>query len=471
MLTVTLPMRVIAGMALVLSSVSATATNSETNNDIKATLNASTYIVFDQVHVLPMTSAAGETEQRVLRDQRVLVKGDRIVAVGNVTNIAIPDGAKVIAGNGRYIMPGLAEMHGHVPPLADFSGVPKRYLNDVLTLYLAGGVTTVRGMLGHDQQLRLKDDIASGKRLGPTLYLAGPSFNQHTVTSAEQARQRVREHKQQGWDLLKIHPGLSLEHYQAIADEANKQGIDFAGHVPEAVGIEQAIVLGSRTIDHLDGYMAALGGFEKALSADDMTPLVALTKQHNVAVVPTEALWQTIIGAADSAQLQAYDELKYMPAQVIAGWQRYLQAASGSYYTGETASVHAENRRLLLGALYQAGVTILLGTDAPQLFSVPGLSLRREIPKMTEAGISNYDILRSGTVLVGEYFADKDQFGQVKAGQRADLLLVDGNPLEDLSVLYHPAGVMVRGHWLSREYLDARLADIAAARMAERSVP
>lgn len=469
MLKVKIPLRFIAGMALALISVSATATNSETNND-KTSQNTALYTVFDQVHVLPMTSAP-EPEQRVLREQRVVVQGDRIVAVGNVADIAIPDGAKVIAGNGRYIMPGLAEMHGHVPPLADFSGVPKRYLDDVLTLYLAGGVTTVRGMLGHDRQLQLKDDIASGKRQGPTLYLAGPSFNQHTVTSPEQARERVRQHKAEGWDLLKIHPGLSLEHYQAIADEANKQAIDFAGHVPEAVGIEQAIILGSRTIDHLDGYMAALGGFDKPLTAKDLAPLVALTKQHNVAVVPTEALWQTIIGAADSTQLHAYDELKYMPAQVIVGWQRYLQQASGSYYTGKTAELHAENRRLLLAELYRAGVTILLGTDAPQLFSVPGFSIRREIPKMTAAGMSNYDILLSGTALVGEYFADQDSFGQVKAGQRADLLLLEGNPLENLSVLYKPAGVMVQGQWLSRSELDSKLADIASARLAERSAP
>ncbi len=427
--------------------------------------SAALVTVFEQVHVLTME------DDEVRRNQRVIVQGDRIIAVGSETDVAIPDGATVIAGNGRYIMPGLAEMHGHVPPLADFSGVAKRYLDDVLTLYLAGGVTTVRGMLGHDRQLQLKDDIANGKRLGPTLYLAGPSFNQHTVTSPEQARERVRQHKQEGWDLLKIHPGLSLTHYQAIADEANKHGIDFAGHVPEAVGIEQAITLGSRTIDHLDGYMAALGGFDKPLTAKDLAPLVALTKQHNVAVVPTEALWQTIIGAADSAQLHAYDELKYMPSQVIAGWQRYLQAASGNYYTGDTAQVHAANRRLLLAELHRGGVTILMGTDAPQLFSVPGFSIRREIPKMAEAGMSNYDILRSGTVLVGEYFAEQDQFGQVKAGQRADLLLLDGNPLADLSVLYQPAGVMVRGQWLSREYLDARLADIAAARLAERSAP
>ncbi|WP_218573472.1 amidohydrolase family protein [Rheinheimera lutimaris] len=417
--------------------------------------------VFDQVHVLPMDS------NQLLRNQRVVVQGDRIVAVGPSAELAIPQGATVIDGAGRYLMPGLAEMHGHVPPLADFSGMPARYLDDVLTLYLAGGVTTVRGMLGHDQQLRLKDDIASGKRLGPTLYLAGPSFNQHTVTSTEQARERVRQHKQQGWDLLKIHLGLSLTHYQAIADEAKQQGIDFAGHVPQDVGIEQAILLGSRTIDHLDGYMAALGGFDKELSEADMAPLVALSKQHNVAVVPTQALWQTIIGASDARQLQGYDELKYMPARVIAGWQRYVQQPGGAYYSGDTAVLHAQNRQRLLQALHEAGVTILMGTDAPQLYSVPGLSLRRELPQMAAAGMSNYDILRSGTALVGEYFADKDRFGQVKAGQRADLLLVEGNPLDDLSVLYQPAGVMVRGRWLSRATLDSKLADIAAARQAE----
>jgi imidazolonepropionase-like amidohydrolase len=465
MLPVKLSIRFVLGMLLAFTSVTATATATATDID------ATPYIVFEQVHVLPMTLAAGTPDQLVLRHQRVVVQGERIVAVGPAAKVAIPDGASIIDGNGRYLLPGLAEMHGHVPPLADFSGMPKRYLDDVLTLYLAGGVTTVRGMLGHDQQLRLKDDIASGKRLGPTLYLAGPSFNQNTVTSPEQARERVRQHKQQGWDLLKIHPGLSLEHYQAIAEEAHKQQIDFAGHVPEAVGIEQAIKLGSRTIDHLDGYMAALGGFDKALTPEEMAPLVALTKQHNVAVVPTEALWQTIIGAADSAQLNAYDELKYMPVQVIAGWQRYLQQASGSYFTGETAQVHAANRRMLLSALYRAGVTILMGTDAPQLFSVPGLSIRREIPKMIEAGISNYDILRSATVVVGEYFAEQDQFGQVTAGQRADLLLVDGNPLDNLSVLYQPAGVMVRGQWLNRQQLDSLLADIASARLTERSAP
>ena len=441
-------------LLLVITSLSAWADNT---SEPEASVT-----VFDRVQVLPMDS------EQLLSNQRVLVKGDRIVAVAPAAELEIPQGAQVIDGQGRYLLPGLAEMHGHVPPTVDFSGMPARYLDDVLLLYVAGGVTTVRGMLGHEHQLRLKDDIASGKRLGPTLYLAGPSFNQHTVTSPEQARERVQQHKAEGWDLLKIHPGLNLEQYQAIADEAKKQGIDFAGHVPEAVGVERAIKLGSRTIDHLDGYMAALGGFDTPLTEQDMAELVALTKEHAVAVVPTQALWETIIGAADREQLESFDELKYMPARVLSGWRRYLDAASGAYYTGETAAIHAENRQRLLSALYQAGVTILMGTDAPQLYSVPGLSLRRELPLMAAAGMSHYDILRSGTVLVGKYFADQDTFGLVKAGHRADLLLVEANPLDDLSALYQPAGVMVRGQWLSRAELDEKLAEIEAARIAEQ---
>lgn len=139
--------------------------------------------VFENVHVLTMQP---EHEGRLQRNQTVVVAGDRIVAMGPQGQVEIPPGATRITGNGRVLMPGLAEMHGHVPPTQSFSGIPERYLDDVLFLYLAGGVTTVRGMLGHPHQLQLKDDIATGSRVGPTLYLAGPSFNSNTVRDRAQ---------------------------------------------------------------------------------------------------------------------------------------------------------------------------------------------------------------------------------------------------------------------------------------------
>src|SRR5690554_1281662 len=420
--------------------------------------------VFENVHVLTMQP---EHEGRLQRDQTVVVAGDRIVAMGPQGQVEIPPGATRITGNGRVLMPGLAEMHGHVPPTQSFSGIPERYLDDVLFLYLAGGVTTVRGMLGHPHQLQLKDDIATGSRVGPTLYLAGPSFNSNTVRDRAQARQRVREHAEAGWDLLKIHPGLSLDHYRAIAAEAHEQGIDSAGHVPTDVGIRHAIILGSRTIDHLDGYLAEVDGFSERVSDEQLQELAEFTIAHGVGVVPTQALWATLIGAGDPESLLAYPELQYVPQQVRAGWRNFLSDPQSVYYTGNTAAIHQENRQRLLGALYDAGAEILLGTDAPQLFSVPGLSMRREITLMIDAGMTPYDVIYSGTVAVGRYFAEQDTFGQVRVGHRADLILVDADPIANIATVFEPAGVMAQGHWHSREAIAAKLAEIAAAYQAE----
>lgn len=423
----------------------------------------SDWIVFENVNVLTMAEGSGHP---IRENQLVFVQGDRIAAIAPVGMLSIPEGARRIDGRGMYLLPGLAEMHGHVPPLQSFQGVPERYLDDVLFLYLAGGVTTVRGMLGHPHQLQLKQDIADGTRIGPTLYLAGPSFNGNTVTSPIQARERVRLHQQEGWDLLKIHPGLSLRDFEALADEARTREIDFAGHVPSEVGIHHAIILGSRTIDHLDGYMAAVNGFEEPVSDDKLRELAQFTRAHGVGVVPTMALWETIIGAGDKDELLDFDELKYVPSQVRQGWKNFLAEPRSQYYTGDSARIHAENRRRLLAIMHEEGVEILLGTDAPQLFSVPGLSMRREIPHMLAAGMSPFDVIYSGTVAVGRYFADVDDFGQVMPGQRADLILVSENPSINIDTLYSPEWVMVRGELWSRAQIQEKLAEIEQAYQA-----
>ena len=413
--------------------------------------------VFTNVNVIPMG------QEEVLTEYAVVIEGDRIVEVTAMDEFSLPNGVNVIDGRGRYLMPGLAEMHGHVPPQRS-DNLPERYLNDTLFLYLAGGITTVRGMLGHADQLALKDDVSSGARLGPTLYLAGPSFNGNSVESPQQAREMVREHKKAGWDLLKIHPGLELEEFIAVAEEANALEIDFAGHIPEAVPLDQAIRLGIRTIDHMDGYIEFVRATDREIRAEELQALIDLTLEHGVGIVPTQALWATLIGAADRSELEAYEEAKYVPQQVRAGWQRYLDNAEDSrYYTGDSADVHQANRQRLLYAMRNAGVEILMGTDAPQVYSVPGLGLKHELAMMEDAGFSPYEVLYTGTVAVGRYFADADTFGQVASGHRADLILTAENPLEDLGTLAEPLGVMVRGRWLTREMLDEKLTEIEAA--------
>src|SRR5690554_1677791 len=253
---------------------------------------------------------------RIEAGQTVLIEKGRITAIGTTAAMTIPDNFIHIDGSGHYLMAGLTEMHGHVPPATSFAGIPERYLNDVLFMYVANGVTTVRGMLGYPHQLQLKTDIASGKRIGPTLYLAGPSFNGNSIESPEKATQRVIDQRNEGWDLLKVHPGLTLDEYRAMAKTARDANMEFAGHVPTEVGLEVALQEGQRTIDHLDGYLEAIDALNRSASRYEIDYLVDISLRYGVAVVPTQALWATIIGANDTEQLRQYDEINYVPEQV-----------------------------------------------------------------------------------------------------------------------------------------------------------
>lgn len=413
-------------------------------------------ILFTNVNVLPMNSEA------VLTNQSVFIEDGLIQFVGSHSDLTYSDNVSVIDGTGKFLMPGLAEMHGHVPSLNLPANYPQTYAEDVLFMYVAAGVTTVRGMLGYMGQLELKEKVNSGLWIGPNLYLAGPSFSGVSIQSSDQARNRVIAQYEDNWDLLKVHPGLTLEEYTAMAETANELGIPFAGHIPEAVGLENAIKLGQQTIDHLDGYIIYMDGLEKPVTDEMLQKAVQLTVEHDVWVVPTHALWETLIGAADYDAMLLYDELKYMPEPVLNGWRNFVSNTlpNNPYYTSGTAHIHAENRNRLLGTLNEAGAKILMGTDAPQLFSVPGFSIHRELPLMKKAGMSNYEILRSGTYSVGLYFSDKDNFGTIEVGKRADLILLNSNPLNDLSALKDPAGVMVQGRWYSKSFIDQKLENI-----------
>lgn len=408
---------------------------------------------FVDVNVLPMDTS------RVLRGQTVVVRGDRIEAVGPVASVAVPAGATVVQGRGRWLMPGLAEMHGHVPP----PNAPAQYTEDVLFLYVAAGVTTVRGMLGAPNQLELRRRAAAGEVISPTLYLAGPSFNGNSVSSPAQAEEMVRAQKAEGWDLLKVHPGLTRDEYDAMARTARQMGIRFGGHVPAEVGLQHAIEMGQETFDHLDGYVEHLRGDQGPVDADSLDAIVARTKAAGAWVVPTMALWEVLYGTVPLDTLLAYEELRYASPQQVESWTNaYRQRVASPQYDGAAAQRVVQARMRVLGALNDAGARVLMGTDAPQQFSVPGFSLHRELVRMSGAGMSPWEVLRSGTRVVGEYFAASDRFGTVAPGMRADLVLLEANPLDDLKNLERRGGVMVRGRWLPEPEIRARLDAIAA---------
>lgn len=427
---------------------------------------------FTNVTVIPMTGT-----DVILKNHTVTINGGIISAVRPTSQNDLNEGAfdLVIDGTGKYLMPGLAEMHGHIPPTHPGPNAPSyfnaEYVENTLFLYIAAGITTVRGMLGYEHQLELKDKMGvagNWELVGPRLFLAGPSFNGNSVSSPEQASKKVIEQKEEGWDLLKVHPGLSLPEYQAMAKTANEISIPFGGHVPADVGIENAIDLGQQTMDHIDGYVAYLEAFEGAEQELRMAEIIQQTLDHNVWIVPTQALWETIIGAADYEAMKQYDELKYIPKPVLNGYNNWVtnNIDNNESLNLEDALDDAALRQRLLFEMNKAGVNILMGTDAPQLYSVPGFSIHRELSKMAESGMSNYDILKSGTTNVGSYIKTlgvSSNYGTITLNSISDLILVDDSPLEDLSNLKKLSGVLVHDRWYSKEHIDKKLAKIEAS--------
>ena len=410
-------------------------------------------VAFVNVNVVAMDS------ERVLADQTVLVRGGTVAEVGPASKVKVPAGALRVDGRGKYLMPGLAEMHGHIPP----PQAPKEFTEAVLFMYVANGVTTVRGMLGAPGQLDLRERANRGELLSPTLYLAGPSFNGNSVSSPAQAAEMVRQQKREGWDLLKVHPGLTRDEYDAMARTAREEGIRFAGHVPAEVGLTHALEMGQETIDHVDGYIEHLGADGAPLDEAKLAETVRLTKKSGAWIVPTMALWETLLGVTSIEKLLSFPELKYMPAQQVQNWEKAHRARQANpQFDRKKAELTAANRKRILKALYDGGVPVIFGTDAPQQFSVPGFSVHHEMALMRESGFTPYQILLTATKNAGEYHKNKARFGTVTAGSRADLILVNGDPLKDLSNVARRAGVMVRGRWLAEEEIQKRLASIAA---------
>ncbi len=406
-------------------------------------------VVFRNVNVISMTSP------KVEKNQSVIVRDGRIVSVSAKPKYAAD--AKVIDAKGKYLLPGLAEMHGHVPPM----NAPNNQTEDVLFLYVANGITTVRGMLGHPGQLELRQKANTSQIVSPTLYLAGPSFNGNSVSSTQEAIDKVRAQKKEGWDLLKVHPGLTRDEYDAMAKTAAEEKIRFGGHVPAEVGLLHAIEMGQETFDHIDGYVEALDGDKSPVDEKKLAELVKKSKDAGVWIVPTSALWEVLFNTIPLATLTAYPELKYAPPGAVTAWTNAYNNRLAQT-PREAAKNVIDNRVTILRALNKGGVKILMGTDAPQQFSIPGFSLHRELLRMRDAGMTNYEILKSGTVNVGEYFKATDSFGTIEPGKRADLILLEANPLGDIGNVSKIAGVMVRGKWLSRGEIDAGLKRIEA---------
>jgi imidazolonepropionase-like amidohydrolase len=414
----------------------------------------STPVAFTDVAVLPMD------RERVLEGQTVIVRRGRIEAVGPSGSVRVPAGAVRIPGRGKYLMPGIAEMHAHVP------GEQNPQAVDIMALYVLTGATTIRGMNGTPFQFELRRRIGAGEILGPTLFAVAPPFSGGSIGTPDDERRKVREYKAAGYDVLKIYPGIPRETYDAIVATAREVGIPYSGHVPPEVGLRHAIA-SRQSVEHLDGYVEASRGDPAAIAE-----LAHATREAGIWNTPTMDVWKTILGTRSTDELRRRPELVYLRPEVIDAWVRQtaqFARGNGSFWRTALEQVGMREspadivalRDRILQALHRAGARLVLGADSPQVFSVPGFSLAHEMRAMVEAGVPTYAVLEAATRNPAAFFGREAEFGTVEPGKRADLILVEGNPLQDIRNVHRQAGVMVRGRWLPKEEIDRRLADIA----------
>ncbi len=418
-------------------------------------------IVFINVSVIPMTS------EKVLGNQTVVVKNGWVTALG--TKLKYDKNALVIDAKGKYLMPGLAEMHAHVPPVDNVQA-----MKDVLQLFAANGVTTIRSMLGHPLHLQLRSQVQSGELLGPRIYTSGPSFSGASIKTPEEAEAKVRSQKKAGYDFMKMHPGITKTNFEAIVKTAKEEKMPFAGHVSFGVGVWRSAEAGYATIDHLDGIVEAMMPRLDTLTEEEaglfglfvghnadvtrLDKILKTIKDHHVWIVPTQTLtehWQS--PKRTSKDLLLWPEMKYMDKKTLDGWARSKDNTMQSKaYHPASVLKFIDVRRTIIRECQRQGVGLLLGSDAPQVFSVPGFSLKHELNYLVQSGLTPYQALQTGTVNIGKFFK-QDNLGVIKPGAIADLVLLNENPLKDINAVGTVQGVMLNGRWLTKTEIDTML--------------
>ncbi|MGY6631985.1 MAG: amidohydrolase family protein [Wenzhouxiangella sp.] len=415
-------------------------------------------VIFENVRLI---DADGD---RISEPTRLAVRDGFIV---EADSIAEPD---IRIEQTGFLMPGLAEMHAHVPPMR----LGDQQVHDTLFLYLAHGITTIRGMLGEPGHLVLRQQLANGEIAGPRLITSGPSFNGNSVSSPDAARAMVRAQAEAGYDLLKLHPGLWPAAFHAIAETADALGIDYSGHISTAVGLDRTLASNQGSIDHLDGYGQKLVpedhplfGTEPGLFAvnlidgmdESLIPeLARRTAEAGVANVPTQSLIENwAVGDIDA--LMNREQMRWIPSETAQQWRERAEQIR-QQYPGDAGQRFVDIRRQLIGALHEAGALILLGADAPQILQVPGDAIHHELEIYVASGLSPAEALATGTTHIARYL-NQPAHGCLEAGCIADLVLLEANPLDDIQNTRTIQGVMRAGQWFDRERLDTELDAIA----------
>jgi imidazolonepropionase-like amidohydrolase len=419
--------------------------------------------------------------ERMLRDQTVVVADGKIVAIGSTSRVKIPTEALRIDATGRYLIPALCDMHVHllgeawnimVPPDIQLTGKDMPF-ESFLFPFIANGVTTVQELFAKPDQIALRQQIARGELLGPRLILAqtldGPKKAWPPplttwVASPSEAREAVRQAKAAGFDKIKVYSFLDRESYDAIITTAGELKMDVIGHVPMSVSVEYVLDAGQKLIAHSEEVAKHARGDYSAGRIDYYADRMA---KRGVWMTPTLVTTRSILELFDDSQkLLARPEIEYYrhPMQ-MAVWSFMIE----KLYLPTPADTRAKLRqdferfqRPLTKAFHDKGGKLMTGTDAIIPGIVPGFSVHRELKELVDVGLTPFEALRTSTTAPFEYLGEIDK-GTIEVGKVSDLVLLDENPLKDISGASKVAGVLIRGRWIAKDEIEKRMKEIEAS--------
>ena len=450
---------------------------------LATTVSAQT-VAFTNVNVIPMD------RERVLPNQTVVIKNGFITEIRDAKKVKLPKAAVRVDGTGKYLIPGLIDMHTHL--LSDSDEFPDSIGPDELRVMVANGVTTVRFMIGTPELLALRSRSAKNEIEAPTIFVASPHLtgreqgNNFVVNTPEEAREAVRKSKAAGYDFIKITTFIKAEAYEAAVDEAAKQNIRVVGHADSRfVGVERAWKA-KQQIEHLDGYMELLLRADAPMkgSVSDLyiynpenwksfdyideskIPEIARkTVAANPYVNPTHHFMKNSFGRLRTEEeIRQQPDFRFYPAKVQQQWldfykkNRFINTVSL-----EQRARWVQLREKLIKAIYDAGGRIMTGSDTPEFLWLYGFGMHHEMKALKDAGLSNYAVLEAATKNPSMFLGTIDEAGTIEKGKRADLILLNANPLDNISATENRAGVMLKGKWHTQPELNAWLDQAAQA--------
>jgi hypothetical protein len=432
-------------------------------------------------HVTVIDTETGKED----RDRTVIISGNRILEIKDAAHAKVPAGAKVVDGTGKYLIPGLWDMHVH-----------RMYLDSTYPLYIANGVTGVRDMWGPPDANKFRAELAAKNVDAPHLYLGSPIVdgnpptipNMIAVSTPQEARKFVDQQKQNGADFIKVYSGLSREAYFAIIEESRKQNIPVEGHVPDRISAWEATAAKQKSLEHLEAIPLACSTREEELwpkiiaaksdseseglvleaahsySDEKCQRLFAEFKKNGSWPVPTLTVNRSF-GMLKDPQFTNDERLRYFGGEL----QTWLSAKDDPRVKQMTAADFAAEREMfaydekLVGAMFRAGIPLLAGTDVGNPYCFPGFSLHDELALLVDSGVNPLDALQAATRNAAMFMDASDKYGSVTPGKVADLVLLDADPLKDIHNTTKISQVFLAGKEFNRAVLNNMLRRAEAA--------